>query len=162
MCQLEKNTDQLFDLAVDTAEKTGIVQQGEVVVITAGVPLGVSGTTNLIKVHVVGHVLMKGKSINDKVVSGNLCVCKTASELLHNYKPGDIIVIEETNNEMMPQLRTASALIVEKGGLSSHAAVVGMSLDIPVLLEAKNATEILKQGAFVTVDSKKGIVYANK
>lgn len=37
-----------------------------------------------------------------------------------------------------------------------------MSLDIPVLLEAKNATEILKQGAFVTVDSKKGIVYANK
>ena len=52
---------------------------------------------------------MKGKSINDKVVSGNLCVCKTASELLHNYKPGDIIVIEETNNEMMPQLRTASA-----------------------------------------------------
>ena len=162
MCQLEENTDQLFDLAVDTAEKTGIVQQGEVVVITAGVPLGVSGTTNLIKVHVVGHVLMKGKSINDKVVSGNLCVCKTASELLHNYKPGDIIVIEETNNEMMPQLRTASALIVEKGGLSSHAAVVGMSLDIPVLLEAKNATEILKQGAFVTVDSKKGIVYANK
>ena len=162
MCQLEENTDQLFDLAVDTAEKTGIVQQGEVVVITAGVPLGVSGTTNLIKVHVVGHVLMKGKSINDKVVSGNLCVCKTASELLHIYKPGDIIVIEETNNEMMPQLRTASALIVEKGGLSSHAAVVGMSLDIPVLLEAKNATEILKQGAFVTVDSKKGIVYANK
>ena len=71
-------------------------------------------------------------------------------------------MIEETNNEMMPQLRTASALIVEKGGLSSHAAVVGMSLDIPVLLEAKNATEILKQGAFVTVDSKKGIVYANK
>ena len=162
MCQLEENTDQLFDLAVDTAEKTGIVQQGEVVVITAGVPLGVSGTTNLIKVHVVGHVLMKGRSINDKVVSGNLCVCKTASELLHNYKPGDIIVIEETNNEMMPQLRTASALIVEKGGLSSHAAVVGMSLDIPVLLEAKSATEILKQGAFVTVDSKKGIVYANK
>ena len=37
-----------------------------------------------------------------------------------------------------------------------------MSLDIPVLLEAKSATEILKQGAFVTIDSKKGIVYANK
>ena len=162
MCQLEKNTDQLFDLAVETAEKAGIVQQGEVVVITAGVPLGVSGTTNLIKVHVVGHVLLKGKSINDKNVSGNLCVCKTASELLRSYKPGDIIVINETTNEMMPQLRTASALIVEKGDLSSHAAVVGMSLDIPVLLEAKSATEILKQGAFVTIDSKKGIVYANK
>lgn len=162
MCQLEKNTDQLFDLAVETAEKAGIVQQGEVVVITAGVPLGVSGTTNLIKVHVVGHVLLKGKSVNDKIVSGNLCVCKTASELLRSYKPGDIIVINETTNEMMPQLRTASALIVEKGGLSSHAAVVGMSLDIPVLLEAKSATEILKQGAFVTIDSKKGIVYANK
>ncbi|MGN0203236.1 MAG: pyruvate kinase, partial [Coprococcus sp.] len=158
----ENNTDALFECAVDAAEQAGIVKQGEVVVITAGVPLGVSGTTNLVKVHVVGHVLIKGTSINDKIVSGNLCVCKSEGELIHNYKPGDIIVIEETNNQMMAQLRTASALIVEKDGLTSHAAVVGMSLDIPVILGAVNATQLLKQGAFVTVDGQKGIVYANK
>lgn len=158
----ETNTDALFECAVDAAEQAGIVKQGEVVVITAGVPLGVSGTTNLVKVHVVGHVLIKGSSINDKIVSGNLCVCASEGELIHNYKPGDIVVIEETNNQMMSQLRTASALIVEKDGMNSHAAVVGMSLDIPVILGAVHATQLLKQGAFVTVDGQKGIVYANK
>lgn len=98
----------------------------------------------------------KYKFSNKSSIVKRLIIC------LACYETQSAKVIEETNNEMMPQLRTASALIVEKGGLSSHAAVVGMSLDIPVLLEAKNATEILKQGAFVTVDSKKGIVYANK
>ncbi len=162
MINEEKNTDELFENAVDAAEQAGIVKQGEVVVITAGVPLGVSGTTNLIKVHVVGHVLIKGDSINDKIVSGNLCVCASEADLIHNYKAGDIIVIEETSNAIMAQLRTASALIVEKGGKNSHAAVVGMSLDIPVILDAVNATQLLKQGAFVTVDGQRGIVYANK
>lgn len=162
MIKEEKNTDDLFENAVDAAEHAGIVRQGEVVVITAGVPLGVSGTTNLVKVHVVGHVLIKGNSINEKVVSGNLCVCSSEADLIHNYKAGDIIVIGETSNRIMAQLRTASALIIEKDGMDSHAAVVGMSLDIPVILGAVNATQLLKQGAFVTVDGQRGIVYANK
>ncbi len=158
----ESNTDSLFERAVDGAEAAGIVSQGEVVVLTAGVPLGVSGTTNLVKVHVVGHVLVKGTSINDKIVRGNLCVCSSDEQLVRTYKPGDIIVIHNTNNAIMPQLRTASALVVETEGMDSHAAVVGMSLDIPVLLGAKNAVQLLKQGAFVTVDGSKGFVYANK
>lgn len=110
----------------------------------------------------MGHVLIKGASINNKTVSGNLCVCNSESDLIHNYKPGDIVVIGETSNRVMAQLRTASALIVEKSGADSHAAVVGMSLDIPVIHGAVNATQLLKQGAFVTVDGEKGIVYANK
>ena len=54
------DTDTLFERAVDAAEKTGLVESGDLVVITAGVPLGISGTTNMMKVHVVGHVLLTG------------------------------------------------------------------------------------------------------
>lgn len=154
----EQNADVLFEKAVDAAEASGLVRQGELVVITAGVPLGVSGTTNLIKVMVAGHILINGRGITNKKVSGNLCVCYSMEELKNNFKAGDIIVVNETSNEIMPFLKDASAIIAERGDESSHAEVVGLSLDIPVILGAENATQKLKHGAYVTVDAKRGVV----
>ncbi len=155
------NTDDLFEDAVEAAKKAGFVKDGEVVVITAGVPLGVAGTTNLVKVHVAGHILVKGTSVNDKSVCAPLCVCKDEAELEKSYKNGDIIVIHETSNNIMNELKTASAIICEKDGKNSHAGVVGLSLDIPVILGAANATEILKTGSIVTVKGKEGVVTSN-
>jgi pyruvate kinase len=157
----ENNTDDLFEHAVEAAKREKYVKDGEVVVITAGVPLGITGTTNLIKVHVVGHILVKGASINDKSASAPLCVCETEEELKKNYKEGDIIVIKETSNNIMEQLKNASAIVCEKDGKNSHAAIVGLSLDIPTLVGVKNATQILKSGAIVTVDGKEGVVVSN-
>ncbi|MDY5647915.1 MAG: pyruvate kinase [Lachnospiraceae bacterium] len=158
----EKTTaDELFDCAVDAAEKGGIVRQGELTVITAGVPLGISGTTNMIKVHVVGHILLTGKGISNKKATAGLCVCESAEELKTLYKTGDIIVVPETSNDMLPQIKSCSGIIVEKGGVNSHAAIVGLSLDIPVILEAAHATQILKSGAIVSIDGEKGIVSCN-
>ncbi|MFR4350250.1 MAG: pyruvate kinase [Roseburia sp.] len=157
----EKTTaEELFDYAVDTAEAAGIIEKGDVVVLTAGVPLGVSGTTNLIKVQVAGHILVKGKGITDKKVSANLCVCHSEADL-ENFKVGDIIVAEDTNNCMMEQMRAASGLIVEADSENCHAAIAGLSLDIPVLIGAKNALGILKSSAFVELDCKNGVVSAN-
>lgn len=157
----QETTSELFEYAVDAAEKAGYVKPGELAVITAGVPLGLSGTTNLIKVHVVGHILLTGKGIVAKTACACLCVCQDAKELEASFKPGNIIVVPETSNEMLPKIREAKALIVEKEGMNSHAAIAGMSLDIPVILGAKHATEILKSGAVVTVDGEKGIVSSN-
>ena len=154
-------TDELFECAVEAAEKGGIVKAGELTVITAGIPLGISGTTNMIKVHVVGHILVTGKGLSHKKACAGLCVCETAEELSAHYKTGDIIVVPATTNCMLPQIRTCSGLIVEEGGINSHAAIVGLSLDIPVILEAKHATKILKSGAIVTIDGEKGIVSCN-
>lgn len=154
----ESNTDELFEHAVDAAEKAGYVHSGELAVITAGVPLGISGTTNLIKVHVVGHVLLKGIGLINKKVCGSLCVCQTIKEVKNNFKPNDIIVMKETTNDIIDELKEASAIIVEEEGINCHAAIVGLSLDIPVILAAKNATDILKTGAVVTIDGETGIV----
>ncbi|MCI9531546.1 MAG: pyruvate kinase [Lachnospiraceae bacterium] len=156
-----EDADELFEHAVDVAEKAGLVSMGDVTVITAGVPLGVPGTTNILKVHVAGHILVTGKGVNEKSVSANLCVCKDEESLKRDFKAGDIIVAKDTNNSMMEQLREASGLIVEAKGPNSHAVIAGLSLDIPVLTEAQNATGILKTGAYVTLNGKDGIVSCN-
>ncbi len=156
------DADELFEHAVDMAEKAGLVSMGDITVITAGVPLGVSGTTNILKVHVAGHILVTGKSVSNKSVSANVCVCKNADDLRRNFKEGDIIVAKETNNEMMEQIRKASGLIVEEGGPNSHAVIAGLSLDLPLIVEAENATSILKTGAYVTLDGREGIVSCNR
>ena len=161
LVELKHNSDELFDHAVDKAEEMGLIKQGEFVVLTAGVPLGISGTTNMIKVHVAGHILMRGKGLNDKVDSGNMCVVNSAEELKEKFKVGDIIVAKDTCNEMMEQIRLSSGLILEKNSINCHGAIAGLSLDIPVLIGAENATQILKSGAFVTLDGKKGIVSCN-
>lgn len=156
----EQDASQLFEKAVDVAEAAGFVSKGELVVLTGGVPLGVSGTTNLIKVQVAGHILVTGKGLNGKKISGNLCVCHS-NEDLKSFKDGDIIVAADTTNEMMAQMRQASALIVEAEGANCHAAIAGLSLDIPVLIAAKNALNVLKTSAYVEVDCESGVVSAN-
>lgn len=158
LLERKDTADELFEHAVDRAEQAGLVSMGDITVITAGVPLGVSGTTNMVKVQVAGHVLIKGKGLNNKKVSASLCVCKNAKELKTGFKSGDIIVAKETDNTMIEQIREASGLIVEAKGKDSHAAIVGLSLNIPVILEAESATQILKSGAYVTMDEERGTI----
>ena len=156
----EKTADDLFDHAVGAAEHRGLVSRGELVVITAGLPLGMSGTTNMIKVHVAGRILISGKGVNNLKASGNVCVCQGLDDLEQNFRPGDIVVVSQTTNEMMPKLKDAGGIITETGDRYSHAAIVGMALDIPVITSARNATRILKSGAFITVDAEQGTVYS--
>ncbi len=154
------NSDELFEHAVKRAKEEGLVVDGQIVVITAGVPLGVSGTTNMLKVQVVGHVLVSGKGLDDRKVGANLCVAKDAEDLKAKFKEGDIIVMKDTTNEMMQQIRRASGLIIEDPGENTHGAIAGLTLDIPVITGAAHATEILKTGSFVEMDAKTGLVSA--
>ena len=157
----EDDADALFNSAVAAAEEAGLVSRGDLTVLTAGVPLGVTGTTNLIKVQVSGKILVKGKGYTKKKVCGPICVAKDAEELKKNFAAGDIVVVPETTNEMLPELKSAQAVIAEHGGSNSHAAIVGLTLDIPVIVNAANATEILKSGAVVQVDAETGTVSSN-
>ena len=156
----EANTaDELFDRAVELAEQKGLIARGELVVIAAGVPVGLSGTTNMMKVQIAGNALVTGKGANKLKASGNVCVCSNDEDLEKKFRAGDIVVVEQTTNEMVHKLKDAAGIITETGDLYSHAAVVGMTLEIPVITSARNATRILKSGTFVTMDAEQGIVY---
>ena len=154
------DTDVLFERAVDAAEATGLVKSGDLVVITAGVPLGISGTTNMMKVHVVGHVLLTGDGVTQQEVSARLCVCKRLSDIPKRFRDGDILVVPETDNTIVEYLRRCSGIITEEGGANTHAAIVGLAMDKPVIVGAEHATDMLKSGAVVCLDAKTGRVSA--
>ena len=155
------NTDVLFEHVVDVAQQHGLVHSGDLTVITTGVPLGISGTTNLLKVHLVGNVLVTGESVIEQVVCGRLCVCKNEEEAFRNYTDGDILVIPKTTNALIRIIRTAKGIITEQEGINSHAAIMCLALDKPAVVGAKHATSILKSGTVVTLDGIRGTVYSN-
>lgn len=156
--EIKDNTDDLFLHAVQRAKEAGYVEDGNIVVITAGVPLGIHGTTNLLKVHVVGNILVTGQGVNKKSAVGRVCVAQTEAEALKNFEDGDILVIPQTSNNLLPILKKASGIVTESAGMNSHAAIVGMTLDIPVIVAVENATQILKSSTVVEIDASTGTV----
>ncbi|MBZ4664763.1 pyruvate kinase [Mahella sp.] len=157
-----EGTDEMIEQSVDTALESELISSGDLVVITAGVPVGVSGTTNLIKVHIAGDILVKGVGFGVKAVYGRVCSVKNYMDAKTNFKDGDILVAKSTDNTLLPFMRRASAIITEESGIASHAAVVGLTLEIPVVVGAQEATEILTDGIWVTVDPQHGFVYNGK
>lgn len=160
LSEVKETTDALFEHVVDLAVKAGYLKNGNLVVITAGVPLGITGTTNILKVHLVGHVLGQGSPINSLHDSGKVCVAHTVEEVLRNCKEGDILVVPKTANEMLPAIKKAHGIICEEEGVAVHAAIVGMALDIPVITGVKEATKFLKTGTIISMDSARGLIYA--
>ncbi|BAK47304.1 hypothetical protein CXIVA_13380 [Clostridium sp. SY8519] len=160
--ELQNNPDDLFEHAVDSATANGLISEGDVVIVTAGVPLGVSGTTNQIKVQIAGNIMIRGKGVNGSRVSANVCIADSAESLERDFKTGDIIVAKDTDNSMLHYLRQASGLILESKSSNSHGVIAGMSLDLPVIRDASHATEILKTGSYITMDPKRGTVSTAK
>ncbi|MED1203214.1 pyruvate kinase [Heyndrickxia acidicola] len=153
------STDEMLDLAVEKSIESGVVKHGDVVVITAGVPVGEAGTTNLMKVHVVGDLLAKGQGLGRKTVYGKVVTAKSSKEAQKKVTPGSILVTIGTDKDMVSVMEHCSAVITEEGGLTSHAAVVGISMGIPVIVGVEGATSKLHDGQEITVDTSHGIIY---
>lgn len=143
---------------VETAQRAGLVKHGDLVVITAGVPVGVSGTTNMIRIEQVGGALVNGTGIGDGTVSGPLCVCRTPEEVPHKFRAGDVLVVPYTNNDLLPYMKEAAAVISEEISPEGHTATVGLLLHKPVIIGAVHATRRLSDGVQVSVDCARGIV----
>lgn len=154
-----ENTDEVIDMSIHSAMMKGYVNEGDLIVITAGIPVGVSGTTNLLKVHTIGKILLKGTGIGRESVYGKVCVGNSKLELKDKFKKGDILVCQYTDSDLVEFMEKAKAIIVERGGLTSHAAIVGLNFGIPTIVGANDATSILKDGDIVTVDAATGVVY---
>ena len=157
------STDELIEMSTALAEKNGYLHNGELAVVTAGVPVGVSGTTNMIKIHMVGNCLATGVGVGrgktDLVsASGKACVCRTLEEVKAKFRPGMVLVVPSTSNEMLGYVRDAAALVVEEPGLNSHAAIVGNSLLKPTIVGAAGACSHIRDGLDIAVDCAHGSV----
>lgn len=153
------STDELLDIAVQKGLETKLFTQGSKVIITAGVPVGVSGTTNLMKVHVIGNVIARGQGLGRHYAYGKAVVAKHAKEANEQVKNGDILVTAATDKDMMPAIKRASGIITQEGGLTSHAAVVGLSIGIPVIVGVDNVFTAIDDGMEITIDGGTGNVH---
>jgi pyruvate kinase len=153
------STDEMLDSAVEESVNSGIVKHGDLVVITAGVPVGEAGTTNLMKIHVVGDIITRGQGIGRKSAFGKVVIAHNAQEANEKVKPGSILITLGSDRDMVPAIEKCAALITQEGGLTSHAAVVGLSLGIPVIVGVENVLELFKDGQEITVDSARGVIY---
>ena len=156
----KKTTDELFDTAIDTAVDAGLLRSGDIAVITAGVPLGISGTTNMMKVQIAGHILVSGRGLNKRTAVAKLCVCRDEKQAQEKFKDGDILVIPDGSGELMPIMRRAAGVITENNSRNSPIAIAGLLLDIPVIIGAANASRLLRSGITVNIDAEHGIVSA--
>lgn len=158
-----ESTDEIIDLSLECALQHGVIKDGSCVVITAGVPVGMTGSTNLIKVVNVGNKLLAGTGIGKVSVSGRICKAVTAADFADKLQQGDILVVDVLNDEFVPTAsQKAAAIIAEEGGLTSTTAIVGVTCGIPVIVGAANAFNTLQDGQTVTVDTVSGVVYEGK
>ena len=150
------STDDVFEKSVQSALDMDYISSGDLVVITAGVPVGIAGTTNLINVHIASEILIRGVGVGTTNISGR---ARLITDSNMEIEQGDIIVASSTDKDMMNIINKASAIITEEGGLTSHAAVVGVSLGIPVIVSATNALKIIEDNETITIDAQSGLVY---
>lgn len=155
--QETSGTDELLSIAVNEALNRDLIHTGDVVVITAGVPVGKVGTTNMIKVQVIGNVLAKGTGIGRKSYTGAARI--SGSTDIASFNPGDILVAPFTDKDSNPLIAKAGALILEEGGLTSHGAISALHYGIPAIVGAHDIISKLTDGEILTVDALAGVIY---
>lgn len=153
------HTDEVIERSISGALNANYISDGDTVVLTAGIPVGVAGTTNLIKVHTIGKVLIKAQGIGKESVTAKTCVINTEGDLKNKFKDGDIIVAKFTDREFVNYIERSSGMIIEEGGLTSHAAIVSLHFGVPTIIGAENATTVFDDGKIVTIDTIGGLVY---
>jgi pyruvate kinase len=161
LAERKDSTDEIFLQAASRASASKILKNGDLVVITGGMIADVSGTTNMIKVHIIGDVLLEGKGLTSVTGSGSVCVIREDDDLL-NFNAGEVLVIRKTTDDVLALIKNAAAVVTEEDGADSESVIVGRALKIPVVANAHAATEILKGGTVVTVDGKTGKIYAGE
>ncbi len=153
------STSQTFQAALNVAQEKQLLVEGDLVVMTAGTLQGVAGSTDLIKVEIVTAVLGRGTGIGQGSVSGRARVARSGMEV-GNFNPGEILVAPQTSADFVEAIRKASGIVTEDDSLTSHAAVIGLRLGVPVIVGVKNATEIIRDGTILTLDMQRGLVYS--
>ncbi|MBC7075190.1 MAG: pyruvate kinase [Syntrophomonadaceae bacterium] len=151
-------TDDLFNAAIKGALGANLIQNGDMIVLTAGFPTGFSGGTNMLKVHVVGDVLVEGVGIGSQAVKGKVKIVLSSRDM-KKVQPGDIVVTKSADSSFAQLLDKISAIVAEEGGLTSDAAIMGLNSNIPVVVGAVGATDVLKDEMLVTIDTPQGKVY---
>ena len=154
-----KNSDEVVHTAIQSALTHHLINVGDLVALTAGVPVGQSGSTNMIRVQVVGDILLSGTGIGKGSAIGTVCIADTLTNLKQRFTDDCILVLKSAEPEFISYMKRAKAIVAEESGLTSEAAIIALTLGLPAVIGAKNATKILKNNDTVTVDSNRDTIF---
>ncbi|MDF2949780.1 MAG: pyruvate kinase, partial [Sedimentibacter sp.] len=157
-----ESTDELIEKSVDIAHTAGYVKNGDLVVIAAGVPVNYVGSTNLMKVHVVGDVLVQGKPIGSGHGFGTAYVAENFKDAQENVQEGEILIVKNLDKSYLELLDKLSGIITEAETVDSEVSIQCMVKEIPIIYNAAGVLDIIKTGCFITMDYRRGIVYSGK
>src|SRR5699024_7657831 len=156
----DKNTDEVLNTSVQAVLEEGFVTEGDLIIITAGVPTGQAGTTNLMKLHVVGDTLINAQGIGKLSGFGEVLIIESLEDLKEKDTKGKILVLNSVDGMMTPHLVDAAGLVTVEGGLTSPGAIIGLNLEIPTIVGATDAFKVLRNGMQVTINSEQNVVYS--
>lgn len=159
---LASSIDDLFYESINILKNIKFVKEGELVILTAGMPLGKAGSTNIMMVKTVGKLLCKGMGIGKHKISARACVAKNAKELEENFNDGDIIVTIGVYKDMLPYIQKSSGIITVEGGLTSQGAIVGINYRLATVVGVGEAMNSIKTGDIISIDATTGEIYEGK
>ena len=107
------------------------------------------------------HIILEGAPASPVIGTGKVVIIKNASEI-ERVQKGDVLVTEMTNPDFVPAMKKAVAIITDRGGRTSHAAIVSRELGVACVVGTGKATKVLKEGIVVTVDGSSGIIYSGQ
>ncbi len=151
--------DEQLIASTRAARKAGLIKNGDLVVITAGMPIGTTGTTNMLKVRTIDDLGFTGQGASGGTAEGMIHIIRKDSDW-QNLPEAAIVVVKSTDESMLSHLRRVRGIIAEQPGLTSHAAVAGRELAIPVICNVSDATSLFDNGQMVTIDGSTGQIFS--
>lgn len=153
------NENEAIDYSILSSLNKGYINEGDLLVVTAGIPMGIPGSTNMMHLLTAGRIILRGLPYLQKEAYGKVCIAETAEDAMKKMNRGDILVVKGTDRNFVPAVEIAGGIITEQTGLTSHPAILALELGIPCILGAQNAMSILEDGTMVTLDGGRGMVY---
>jgi pyruvate kinase len=149
--------EKIYKASVESTVKAGLVRDGDLIVVT-GSSSEHSNITDTLQVHIIGTILASGKGIGGERVSSKACVLGKRIQS-GNFSNGDILVIDETTNDICHMLNTAKGIVTEEDATESGAVEAAIALEIPVIAGVKNATKLITDGSEIILDPASGHIY---
>lgn len=149
----------IFAQIEEVVLQSQLLHLGDLVIMTAGVPAGIWGATNTMKVRALGSFLLKGKGIGKGKYTAPVRIINSLKDAREKIKEGDVIYSDALNEAYAPYVKKAGAIITQESRYTSYAAFVGRTQGIPVIAGAKNVSNLIQDGDTITVDANSGLIH---
>jgi pyruvate kinase len=158
-----KSAKEAFAVATAYALENQLISFGDIVIVTAGVPFGIKGTTNMMTVQSIGDVLVRGHKGFGSRVTGKVAIVLAPETIDPESLTGRLVVIPHCDHSFLPILKHAAGVILQNyigdSASEKYAALAAKTFEIPVMTRADGAMSVLQEGEEITLDPQRGLVY---